>query len=94
MKNTSLEKHFISLSKDSLIYGLGNAVLAILMFLTIPVLTRIFSPADYGLINFIVSIITFLNLILIFGMDSATAVSFFQYKKEGKIDLFYRCWSK
>ena len=92
MKRVSLEKHFISLSKDSFIYGLGNAVLYILMFLAIPVLTRIFSPADYGLINFLISIIAFLNLVLIFGMDSATVVSFFQYKKEGKIVVSSGFW--
>lgn len=92
MKKISLEKYFVSFSKDTIVYGLGNAVLAVLMVLTTPILTRIFTPADYGVINYIVSIISFISLILIFGMDSATHLSYFQYKDERKVIVSSTFW--
>lgn len=92
MKKVLLEKHFISLSKDSIIYGLGNIVLKVLGLATTPIITRIFTPADYGVINLISSIISFLGLIMIFGMDSAMSLSFFEYKKNRKIVISSGFW--
>ena len=92
MKNISLEKYFIGLSKDSLIYGLGNAVLRILALLTAPIFTRIFVPAEYGIISLISSVISFLSLLLIFGMDNAIFVSYYQYKKERKEIISSAFW--
>lgn len=92
MQKVSLEKYFVGLSKDSLIYGLGNAVLKILALITAPIFTRVFVPAQYGVISLIASIISFLSLFLLFGMDNAVFVSFYQYKKEKKIVLSSAFW--
>lgn len=82
MKKISLEKYFVGLSKDSLIYGVGNAVLRALAIITAPIFTRIFVPQEYGVISLVASVISFISLLLIFGMDNAIFVSFYQYKKE------------
>ncbi len=92
MSKISLEKYFIGLSKDSLIYGSGNAVLRILALLTAPIFTRIFVPAEYGIISLISSVISFLSLLLIFGMDNAIFVSYYQYKKERKEIISSAFW--
>lgn len=92
MSKVSLEKYFVGLSKDSLIYGLGNAILKILALVTAPIFTRIFVPAEYGIISLIASIISFLSLFLLFGMDNAVFVSFYQYKKEKKKVLSSAFW--
>jgi len=92
MKKVSLEKYFVGLSKDSLIYGLGNAVLRILALITAPIFTRIFIPAEYGIISLVASVISFLSLFLIFGMDNAIFVSYYQYKKERKIVISSAFW--
>ena len=92
MKKISLEKYFVGLSKDSLIYGLGNAVLRILALITAPIFTRIFVPAEYGVISLIASVISFLSLFLIFGMDNAIFVSYYQYKKERKVVISSAFW--
>lgn len=92
MKKVSLEKHFIGLSKDSLIYGIGNAVLKILALITAPIFTRLFVPAEYGIISLIASVISFLSLFLIFGMDNAVFVSYYEYKKERKIVVSSAFW--
>ncbi|MEK7142620.1 MAG: flippase [Patescibacteria group bacterium] len=92
MAKISLEKYFVGLGKDSLIYGLGNALLKVLALITAPIFTRIFVPAEYGIISLIASIISFLSLLLIFGMDSAIPVSFYEYKKERKIIISSGFW--
>ncbi len=92
MKPVSLKQYFIGLSKDSLIYGFGNAILKILALLTAPIFTRVFLPADYGIINLITSITYFLSLLMIFGMDAATSVSYYQYGKEKKTIVSTAFW--
>jgi len=92
MKKVSLEKYFVGLSKDSLIYGSGNAVLKILALITAPIFTRIFLPAEYGVISLIASVISFVSLFLIFGMDNAIFVSYYQYKKERKEVISSAFW--
>lgn len=87
-----MEKYFKALAKDSAIYGVGNAVLRILALVTAPIFTRIFIPADYGIISLVASITSFLSLLLIFGMDSALPVSFYQYKKEQKTVISTGFW--
>lgn len=92
MKKISLEKYFLALSRDSFIYGLGNAVLKVLALLTAPIFTRIFVPSEYGIISLVASVISFLSLFLIFGMDNAMFVEFFEYKKERKEVLSSAFW--
>lgn len=84
MKKVPLEKYFIALSKDSFVYGIGNMVLKILSLISIPIITRVFNPDEYGIINLIASVTALLSLIMIFGMDSALPLSYYQYKKEKK----------
>jgi len=92
MSKISLEKYFVSLSKDSLIYGLGNAVLRILALLTAPIFTRVFVPAEYGIISLIATVISFLSIFLIFGMDNALFVSYYQYKRQKKEVISSAFW--
>ena len=92
MPKVSLEKYFVGLSKDSLIYGLGNAALRILALLTAPIFTRIFIPAEYGIISLIASVISFLSVFLLFGLDNAIFVFFYQYKKQQKVVLSSAFW--
>lgn len=87
-----MEKHFLALSKDGFTYGLGNMVLKVLGLVSIPIITRIFTPAEYGVINLIASVISFLSLLMIFGMDSALALSFYEYKRERKIVISSGFW--
>lgn len=85
MPKASLEKHFVSLSKDTFIYGLGNAATKVLLLIATPILTRVFVPADYGVISLISSVTSFISLILIFGMDTAAQLYYWQYNKDRKV---------
>jgi len=92
MKNISLKQYFIGLSRDSVVYGFGNAILKILALATAPIFTRVFAPADYGVLNLITAISAFLSLLLIFGMDAATSVSYYQYGKEKRLVTSTAFW--
>lgn len=72
------------LFKDSVIYGFGGAFVKSISFLMLPIYTRIFTPQEYGSIEMMVIIISFLIAILIMGMDSAQSYFFSEQKKFGK----------
>lgn len=46
-----MNSKFNSLFKDTSVYGLGNILGKTIGFVTVPILTRIFNPAGYGVIN-------------------------------------------
>lgn len=71
------------LGKDSVVYGLGAVVAKGVAFLLLPVFTRVFTPAEYGTIEMLTTIASFLSAILAMGMDSAQSFYFFQRKGEG-----------
>ena len=72
------------LGKDSLIYGIGGTFAKGLSFFLLPVYTRIFSPAEYGTIEMLTVISSFLAAILVMGMDSAQSMYFFKVKEKGR----------
>ncbi len=72
------------LGKDSLIYGIGGIFAKGVSFFLLPVYTHIFTPADYGTIEMLTVISSFLAAILVMGMDSAQSMYFFKHKEEGK----------
>ena len=73
------------LGKDTLIYGIGGILAKSVSFFLLPIYTRIFTPADYGTIEMLTVISSFLSAIMVMGMDSAQSMYFFKFKKNGKI---------
>lgn len=72
------------LGKDSIIYGVGGILAKSVAFLLLPVFTHIFSPVEYGIIEMLTVISSFLAAIMVMGMDSAQSMYFFKVKKDGK----------
>ena len=72
------------LGRDSIVYGIGGMLAKSVSFFTLPIYTRIFTPADYGTIEMLLVLSNFLGAILVMGMDSAQSMYFFKYKIEGK----------
>ena len=72
------------LGKDSFVYGFGGMLAKSVSFFTLPIYTRIFTPADYGTIEMLVVLSSFLGAILVMGMDSAQSMYFFKHKEEGQ----------
>lgn len=72
------------LGKDSLVYGLGGILARSISFFTLPIYTRIFTPTDYGTIEMLSVLSSFLAAILVMGMDSAQSMYFFKEKDKGQ----------
>ncbi len=59
------------LTKDTFLYGLSTILGRFLNFLLVPFHTHFFHPADYGIIANLYAPIAVLNIIFLFGMDTA-----------------------
>jgi len=72
------------LAKDSLIYGAGTAFGKLVTLITAPILTRIFSPSDYGIITLIqISIGLFFTFA---GMNVGSGLSYYYFHFDDDID--------
>lgn len=74
------------LGKDSLIYGIGGVAAKGIGFFLLPIYTRIFTPLEYGTIEMLAVMSSFLSAFLVMGMDSAQSFFFFARKDRGKAE--------
>ena len=70
--------HLQKLSKQTLIYGLGDAATRVAALILLPIYTRIFSPQDYGKLAMALLVSTISALVLEFGLRSAFFRFYFQ----------------
>lgn len=74
-----------SLATQTAIYGLSTILVRVLNYLLAPLHTRVFTEqADYGIISEMYAYVTFINVICMFGMETA----FFRFA--GRTDGFER----
>ncbi len=59
------------LSKDTAIYGISTMVGRFLNFLLVPFYTNVFTTDEYGVFTYIYTILAFLNIVYIYGMDAS-----------------------
>lgn len=59
------------LAGDTVLYGLGSIFPKFLNFFMVPLHTSVFLPSEYGVISYIYSYVTFINVIFMFGMETA-----------------------
>ncbi len=68
------------LVKDSFVYGVAAAISQAFSLITFPLLTRYFSVAEYGVIDYFMVLSSFLATFFIFGQDSGVARYFYEYE--------------
>ena len=73
-------ERLIELAKDSLVYGLTHAAAGFVGLLLLPIYTRVFSPAEYGIIELV--LITTQVLVLISGLQTESGVARYYYEKK------------
>ncbi len=59
------------LAGDTVLYGLGSILPKFLNFLLVRLHTKVFLPAEYGVISYLYAYVSFLNVIFTFGMETA-----------------------
>ena len=75
-------------SKDTLIYGLGAGVKKFIGLFLLPFYTKALSPAEYGVLDTLGTLIFFITAFFNFGLDTATGYYYFTVTDElekGKI---------
>jgi O-antigen/teichoic acid export membrane protein len=72
------------LASDTAIYGLGSVLKKIIGFVLLPFYTRALSPAEYGILNSLVTFTFFLTVILGLGMTGAVGRYFFIAKNDNE----------
>lgn len=75
------------LAGQTAIYGLSSIIGRLLNYLLVPIYTRVFFPSEFGVIAELYAYISFLNVLLTYGMETA----FFRYYEmsDKKEQVFY-----
>ncbi len=60
-----------SLAGETVLYGLGSILPKFLNFLLVRLHTSVFLPAEYGVISYLYTYVSFINVIFMFGMETA-----------------------
>ncbi len=68
----------VRLTRESIIYGLGQAVGRGLQVVLVPIFTRVFAPAEYGVIDVLGLVATIAGFFIIMGTDAALALFFYK----------------
>jgi len=70
------------IGRDSLVYGFGGVLSKAIGIISVPLLTRAFSPEIYGQIDLLLLIGGFLSVFLVMGTDSALSYYYFNHSKD------------
>ena len=69
---------FRNLFKDVAIYGFGDFIFRAASLLTLPIYSRVFTPADYGVLSYVLTITNIMSAMLALGFASAYSLYFFE----------------
>ena len=78
-------KQLKSLAGQTVVYGLPSIVVRILNYFLVPIYTRVFSTADYGTITSLYAAMSFLNIVLTYGMETSLFNFSRQQEDKGKV---------
>lgn len=87
-----MKNHIKQLFSDSFIYGLSGVISSFISIFLIPLYTRVFEPADYGIISIMTTTSAFLSILLIFSLDNSTAVWFWDKPEEEERKTTFNTW--
>ena len=68
-----------TLVRQVAVYGSGRLALQLLSFATLPILTRIFTPSEYGVIEAVATVLSVIGIVATLALDSAAQRSYFDY---------------
>ncbi|MBL0047993.1 MAG: oligosaccharide flippase family protein [Bacteroidetes bacterium] len=77
---------FKKLASQTAIYGLPTIVGRLLNYLLVPLYTNVFSPSEYGVVTELYAYVSFLGVLLTYGME--TALFRFSENKDDKEKVF------
>ena len=73
----SVSRHLKQLAGESAIYGLAGIVGALISIFLVPIYTRVFTPADYGVISLLTVFAGLTNMFAVLALDNSSARWFY-----------------
>lgn len=70
------------LSSDTFVYGLSNAAGRFLSLFLVPIFTRVFAPAEYGVIDTLTTASAIAAAVLMLGLDTGAYICYFDATEE------------
>ena len=70
------------LARQVAVYGSGRLALQLVSFVTLPILTRILTPDEYGVIETVTTLLAIVALVASLSLESAAQRSYFDYTPE------------
>jgi len=77
------------LSKDTIYYGLAHSLGRFISIFTAPIMTRVFSPSDYGVMDLITTTVSFMTLILAVNINGGIFREYFDVADREKGVLLF-----
>jgi O-antigen/teichoic acid export membrane protein len=79
----AVERHGLRrLFGQVVVYGSGRLSLQLFSLITLPILTRVFTPADYGVIEVIATFVSVVGIVATLALNSSVQRSYFDYVDE------------
>jgi len=88
-----MHKYVKELLGGSLIYGLSGMISSAIMLFLVPIYTRVFTPADYGVLNLINITYFLLTIFVIFGLDNSAALWYWDKTDEPERKKTFASWA-
>ena len=87
-----MKELFKKLFNESMIYGLSAIISSFISIFLIPLYTKVFDPSDYGIISMLLTTFALLNILIIFGLDGAAAVWFWDKETDEERKKTFTSW--
>jgi O-antigen/teichoic acid export membrane protein len=84
-----LKSYLGELSRNSILYGLGTAVRRFFAVFTAPIMTRVFTPEDYGVITLVTATVSFFGLVFSLGINAGVFRHYYDVDKEVRRTLLF-----
>lgn len=69
--------YFKQIGKESVIYGFAGVVAKFFSVFLVPIYTRLFSPAEYGIIGLVSTTISLIQILVVLALDNSSARWFY-----------------
>ncbi len=66
-------KYLRQLAGESLVYGISGTIAKFLQFLLVPLYTRVFLPADYGVLSLVTTTMAVVGIFVVLALDNSAA---------------------
>lgn len=70
-------KYIKQLGRETIVYGISGTISRFIGIFLVPLYTRVFSPADYGVIALVTSLIGLLSTFIVLGLDNSSGRWFY-----------------